>query len=39
MNEIKRVENINKNRQSFLKISPVQMEVQPSHKLQDQVYE
>ena len=32
LNEVKLVENINKNPQSFLEISPVQKEVRPSHK-------
>ena len=31
-NEVKSVENINKNPQSFLKITPLQKEVPPSHK-------
>ena len=35
LNEVKPVENINKNPQNFLKISPVQMYVPPLHKLQD----
>ena len=33
-NEVKKVENINKNPQSFLKTSPLQNEVSSSHKLQ-----
>ena len=37
--EVKPVENINKNLQSFLEISPVQKEVLPSHKLRDHAYE
>ena len=39
LSEVKPVENIIKNPQSFLQISPVQKEVLPSHKLQDQAYE
>ena len=39
LSEVKLVENISKNLQSFLKIRPVQKEVLPSHKLQDQAYE
>ena len=39
MNEVKPVENISKNLQSFLEISPVQKEVFPSHKLQYHAYE
>ena len=35
MSEVKPVENINKNMQSFLEISPKQKEVFLSHKLQD----
>ena len=38
LSELKPVENINKNLQSFLEISPVQREVL-SHKLLDHVYE
>ena len=37
--EVKPVENINKNLQSFPEISPVQEEVLLSHKLQDYAYE
>ena len=33
MSEVKPVENISKNQQSFLQISPIQKEVLPSHKL------
>ena len=33
LNEVKPVENISKNLQSFLEISPVQKEDLPSHKL------
>ena len=32
--KVKPVKNTNKNPQRFLKISPVQMEAHPSHKLQ-----
>ena len=39
LSEVKPVENINKNLQSFLEISPVQKEVLLSHKLQDHAYE
>ena len=35
LNEVKAVENINKNLGSFLEISPVQKEVFLSHKLQE----
>ena len=38
LSEVKPVENINKNLQSFLEISPVQKKVL-SHKLLDHVYE
>ena len=38
LSEVKPVENINKNLQSFLEISPLQKEVLLSHKLQDQAY-
>ena len=37
--EVKPVENISKNLQSFLEISPVQKEVLLSHKLRDHAYE
>ena len=37
--EVKPVENISKNLQSFLKISPQQKEVLLSHKLRDHEYE
>ena len=37
--EAKPVENISKNLQSFLEISPEQKEVLLSHKLQDHAYE
>ena len=39
LSEVKQVENISKNLQSFLEISPVQKEDLPSHKLQDHAYE
>ena len=39
LSEVKPIENLNKNLQSFLEISPVQKEVLLSHKLQDHVYE
>ena len=39
LSEVKLVENINKNPQSFLEISPVQKEALLSHKLQDHAYE
>ena len=39
LSAVKPVENINKNLQSFLEISPVQKEVILSHKLRDHVYE
>ena len=39
LSELKPVENISKNLQSFLEISPVQKEVGPSYILQDQAYE
>ena len=39
LSEVKQVENISKNLQSFLEISPVQKEHLPSHKLQDHIYE
>ena len=38
LSEVKPVENINKNLQSFLEVSPVQKEVLPSHKLRDHAY-
>ena len=34
LNEVELVENIKKNSESFLEISPMQKEVPPSHKLQ-----
>ena len=39
LSEIKQVENISKNMQSFLEIRPVPKEVLPSHKLEDHAYE
>ena len=39
MSEVKPVENISKNLQSFLERSSVEKEVLPSHKLQDHAYE
>ena len=39
LSEVKTVENISKNTQSFLEISPMEKEVLPSHKLQDHEYE
>ena len=39
LSEVKPVENINKNLQSFPEISPVQKEVLLSNKLQDPSYE
>ena len=39
LSEVKQVENIRKNLQSFLEISPVQKEDLPSHKLRDHAYE
>ena len=39
LSEVKQVENISKNLQSFLEISPVQKEDLPSYKLRDHVYE
>ena len=39
LSEVKSVENISKNLQSFLEISPVQKEVLLSHKLRDHAYE
>ena len=35
LSEVKPVENISKNPQSFVEIIPVQKKVLPSHKLQD----
>ena len=39
LSEVKPIENMSKNLQSLLEISPVQKEVLFSHKLQDHVYE
>ena len=39
LSKVKPVENINKNLQSFIQISPVQKEALPSHKLRDHAYE
>ena len=39
LSEVKLAENISKNLQSFLEISPMQKEVLLSHKLQDHAYE
>ena len=39
LSEVKLAENISKNSQSFLEISPVQKEVLLSHKLEDHAYE
>ena len=39
LSEVKQVENISKNVQSFLEISPMEKEDLPSHKLQDHAYE
>ena len=39
LSEVKQVENVIKNLQSFLDISPVQKEVLPSHKLRDHAHE
>ena len=39
LSEVNLVKNMSKNLQSFLDISPVQKEVFPSHKLQDNTYE
>ena len=39
LSEVKLVENMSKNPESFLEISPVQKEVPLSHKLQDHAYE
>ena len=38
MSEVKAIENISNNPQSFLEISPVEKEVLLSHKLQDHAY-
>ena len=39
LSEVKQVENINKNLQGFVEISPVQKEDLPSHNLPDHAYE
>ena len=39
LSEVKHVENISNNLQSFLEISPVQKEAIPSRKLRDHAYE
>ena len=39
LSEVKQVENISKNLQSFLEISHVQKEVVLSHKLRDHAHE
>ena len=39
LSQVKPVENISKNLQSFLEIIPMQKKVLPSNKLQDHVYE
>ena len=39
LSEVKQVENISKNLQSFLEISRMQKEDLPSHKLRDHAYE
>ena len=39
VSEVKPVESMNKNLQSFLEISPVQIKVLLSHKLLDHAYE
>ena len=39
LSEVEPVENISRNLQSFLEISPMQKEVLPSDKLQDHAYE
>ena len=39
LSEVKPVENIIKNLQSFLEISPMQKEVLPSYKLRGHAYE
>ena len=39
LSEVKLVENISKNLENFLKISPMEKEVLPSHKLRDHAYE
>ena len=39
LSEVKPVNNINKNLESVLDISPMQKEVLPSHKLRDHAHE
>ena len=39
LSEVTSVENISKNPQSFLEITPMQKRVVPSYKLQDHTYE
>ena len=39
LSKVKPVENISKNLQSFLQISPMQKEVIPLHKLQNHAHE
>ena len=39
LSEVKQIENISKNLQSFPEMSPVQKEDLPSHKLRDHAYE
>ena len=39
LSEVKPVENISKNLQSFVEIIPMQKEVLPSHKLREYAYE
>ena len=39
LSEVRVVENICKNPQSFLEITPMQKEVLPSHKLQGHAYQ
>ena len=39
LSKVKQVENVCKNQQSFLEISPEQKEDLPSRKLQDHAYE
>ena len=38
MSEVKLAENVSKNEQSFIEISPVQKKVLPLHKLQNHEY-
>ena len=39
LSEVKQVENLNKNLQSFPEIGPMQNEVLPSHKMRDHAYD